>query len=153
MATLARGLMIGIAVLLLAACGSVASDPCYGRTDSTECNLYKSQMQATLEASDRNRIVEATKQAGEAVIEQTRQASAILQAEAVAQAGATATVQHAQTQAQIAAANSQATLSAARIAEQRYAAEATTTAVANAIALSNQNLAATATVVAHGIEV
>jgi len=145
MATLARGLMIGIAVLLLAACGSVASDPCYGRTDSTECNLYKSQMQATLEASDRNRIAEATKQAGDAVIEQTRQASAILQAEALAQAGATATVQHAQTQAQIDAANSQATLSAVRIAEQRYAAEATTTAVANAIALSNQNLAATAT--------
>jgi len=132
-------------LILLTSCGPAVGDPCYGRSDSAECNLYKSQLQTTLEASERNRLAEATRQTNEMYLQATRQASEVKQAEALANAGATATIEVGQSRAAIDQANAQSTLTAARIAENRSNADATATAVANDIQLSQNRIAATAT--------
>ena len=135
-----------LAAIFLSACGPLASaDPCVGRSNSAECRLYSAQVEATLDASEAQRIAQAERVANERIVAATQQAAEIEHAQALAYAGATATVEAAQAQAAIDRANAEATIVAATIEAQRSAAEATSTAVANQIMLDREYLAATAT--------
>jgi hypothetical protein len=140
-----RHFLLILLLALLTACGTGLGDPCYGRSDSAECNLYKSQLQTTLEANERQRIAEATRQSNEMDVQATRQASDVKQAEALANAGATATIEAARSQVAIDQANAQATITAARIAENKSNADATATSAANENQLSQARIAAQAT--------
>ena len=91
--------------LIVAACVALpaatpAADVCTDSSQPEACNLYRSQLRATMAETDRQSTADAAKQANQIKMEATQRAADLENASVIAQAQATAAIAQAEAQAE-----------------------------------------------------